>query len=274
MVEVAIPLRPTVRVRGVVREKGTKRPIAGVELSINRRFGGDSMAVSDAEGNYSAVVVREVNQAFGWPIRIPRPFSEPEGHPRCPSGCPRGTGPNCCCRCSSWQRGVDLPGVVVDEAGKPAGGAEVESVSGQSILTRADRDGRFVLPGVDPLRELKLVARRGPASSGTPVTIRAGNLGSTPLKLTIRPGQTGRFGGRVVDPSGRPIAGASVRIWRQVRHESGVLFLKEPVAGEDGSIVVRTGADGRFRAGDRCRREMNTRPTPRPPGGSRRIPPR
>ena len=53
-VEIKISLRPTVLVRGVVREKETKRPIAGVRLEINGRFGGDKFAVSDSSGNYSA----------------------------------------------------------------------------------------------------------------------------------------------------------------------------------------------------------------------------
>lgn len=53
-VEIKISLRPTVLVRGVVREKETKRPIRGVKLVINGRFGGDRSAVSDSQGNYSA----------------------------------------------------------------------------------------------------------------------------------------------------------------------------------------------------------------------------
>ena len=173
---------------------------------INSWFGGDSLAVSDADGNYSAVVVREVNQAFGWPIRNPPALLRPERRPRgTPADAHAGQARTAAARARAGAR-VDLPGVVVDEAGKPAGGAEVESVSGQSILARADGEGRFVLSGVDPLRELKLVARRGPASAGTPVTIRAGNLGSTPLQADdpTRSDRAGRrAGGRPVGPAGR-----------------------------------------------------------------------
>ena len=248
-VEAAIPLRPTVRVRGVVREKGTKRPIAGVGLAINRRFGGDSTAVSDADGNYSAVVVREVNQAFGWPIRIPRPFYEPEGAPEVPQRMPTRDKPELLLPVLELARGRLARGR--RGRGREAGGG----CRGRGDLWPVDPDagrsrgpvhpgGRRPAPGAEARRPARAGEHRTSA-----MTIRAGNLGPTPLKLTIRPGQTGRISGRVVDPSGRPIAGASVRIWRQVRHESGVMFLKEPVAGEDGSIVVRTGADGRFRAG-------------------------
>jgi protocatechuate 3,4-dioxygenase beta subunit len=243
--ELTIPLRPTVLIRGVVREKETTRPIAGVRLVINNRFGGDRFAVSDSQGNYSARVVREANQAFGWPIRIPRPFYQPDGAPEVPQSMPPRDRAELLLPPLELSRGVDLPGVVLDEAGKPVADAEVEAIYGQAILTRTDPQGCFVLSGLDPLRELKIEARRGDASSGRTAIVRAGNIATSHLSLTIRRGRISRLGGRVVDRSGRPVGGASVRIWRQIRQEGGS-FLKEPVAGEDGSIVLRTGADGRF----------------------------
>ena len=252
-VEITIPLRPTVLVRGMVREKATKRPIAGVKLVINNRFGGDRYAVSDSQGNYSARVVREVNQAFGWAVRIPRPFYEPNGAPEVPQNMPTRDRAELLLPPLELSRGVDLPGVVLDEASKPVADAEVEAISGQAILTRTDSQGRFVLSGVDPLQELKLEARRGDASSGRTAILRAGNIATSPLSLTIRRGAISRLAGRVVDRAGRPVGGASVRIWRQIRRE-GVSFLKEPVPGADGSIVLRTEADGCFRT---------TRPLPR-----------
>jgi len=245
-VEITISLRPTVLVRGVVREKETKRPIAGVKLVINGRFGGDNFAVSDSEGKYSARVVREVNQAFGWPIRMPRPFYQPEGAPEAPQRMPTRDHAELLLPPLELSRGVDLPGVVLDEAGKPVAGAEVEAVYGQAILTRTNTQGQFVLAGVDPLRELKIEARLGDASSARTAILRAGNTATSPLSLTICRGRISRLAGRVVDRSGRPVGGAAVRIWRQIRRE-GRSFLKEPLAGEDGRIVLRTGVDGRFR---------------------------
>jgi hypothetical protein len=129
-VEMTVSLRPTVLVRGVVREKETKRPIAGVKLEINGRFGGDRFAVSDSSGNYSARVVREVNQAFGWPIRIPRPFYQPDGAPEVPQNMPTRDHAELLLPALELSRGVELPGTVLDEAGKPVADAEVESVYG------------------------------------------------------------------------------------------------------------------------------------------------
>ena len=244
-VEIKVPLRPTVLVRGVVREKESKRPIAGVKLVINGDFGGDRFAVSDSQGNYSARVVRGVNQAYGWPIRIPRPFYEPTGAPEVPQTMPTRDHAEFSLPPLELSRGVDLPGVVLDEASKPVADAEVEAIHGQAILTRTDSHGRFVLSGVDPLQELKLEARRGDASSGRTAILRAGNIATSPLSLAIHRSAVSRLAGRVVDRSGRPVGGASVRIWRQIRQE-GQSFLREPVAANDGSIVLRTGADGRF----------------------------
>ena len=215
------------------------------------------------QGNYSARVVREVNQPFGWPIRIPRPFYQPEGAPEVPQSMPTRDRAELLLPPLELSRGVDLPGIVLDEAGKPVADAEVEAIYGQAILTRTDPQGRFVLAGVDPLQELKIEARRGDASSGRTAILRAGNTATSPLSLTIRRGPISRLAGRVVDRSGRPIGGASVRIWRQIRHEGGS-FLKEPVAGEDGSIVLRTGCRRAFphhaslAAGRRVRRRCRS----------------
>jgi hypothetical protein len=245
--EVMIPLRPSVRVSGIVREKGSGRPIAGVKLLINGRFGGDRCAVSNAQGKYTAFVRREVNQPFGWPIRIPRPFYQPTNAPEAPQSMPPRGVNAFSLPTMELARGVDLAGTVIDEAGKPVADAEVEAISGSSaIVARSNSAGVFVLAGVDPLAELKITARASEMKSGPPQTLRAEDTRGGPLALKVRKGQAGLLGGRVVDPSRRPIAGASVWIWRMV-HQDGRVFLREPVTGQDGTIVLRTGADGRYR---------------------------
>ena len=52
--EVTIPLRETLSVRGLVREKGTDRPIAGVKVVLNGHLGGDRFAITDAAGRSPA----------------------------------------------------------------------------------------------------------------------------------------------------------------------------------------------------------------------------
>ena len=67
--EIAIPLRETVNVRGVLREKGTNRPIVGAKVILNSYYGGDRFTMADAAGRFAGRILREVNQPFGWPIR-------------------------------------------------------------------------------------------------------------------------------------------------------------------------------------------------------------
>ncbi len=67
------------------------------------------------------------------------------------------------------------------------------------------------------------------------------------MRLTINPKHTTPVAGRVVDTAGRPIAGASVRIWREVKDKSRRVILIDPIAGEDGSRALRTDAAGRYR---------------------------
>ena len=247
MVEVPVPLRSTVRVHGLIRDKESKQPIAGVRLVINGQFGGDTFAISNARGEYTAQVVRELNQPFGWPIRIPRPFHESAGAPEVPQRMPPRDLSELALPPLELIRGVDLAGSVVEEDGKPVPDAEVESIDGQALLTRTNRAGKFVLAGVDPLRELKVQARRGLSNSGvSTTTIRAGNstAGSAQVGDPACPVQsTGRARGRSLGSADCRGIG---RIWRQIRAHGGI-FLKELLAEEDGTVVRRTDAEGRFR---------------------------
>ncbi len=182
--EVMIPLGPSVRVSGLVREKGSGRPIPGVKLIINGQHGGDHSAVSNSEGKYTALIRREVHQPFGWPIRIPRPFYQPTSAPEAPQSMPLREVSEFALPTLELSRGVDLPGTVIDEAGKPVTDAEVEAISGSSaVVARTSSAGTFVLTGIDPLAELKVTAQAGELNSGPPQIFRASNSSGGPLAL-------------------------------------------------------------------------------------------
>ena len=117
-------------------------------------------------------------------------------------------------------------------------------------MARSDRAGGFVLHGIDPIAELNLTAWDG-SSSTAAVTVRAADAEHRPIALTLDRQNTVPIGGRVVDPDGRPIAGASVRLWRLVRGRDGRIELQDRVAGGDGSFTLHTGADGRYRTSGR-----------------------
>ncbi|QEH38075.1 Dioxygenase [Aquisphaera giovannonii] len=252
-IEREVPLRPTVRVRGEVREKGPGRPIAGVLITINERDGGDAWVLSDAAGKWAALVDREVNQPFGWPMRVRVPYYIPAGSPEPPQRMPPRGVDELTLPILELARGVDVRGVVRDPDGRPVAGAEVElfMTSGDygtfARLVRTDAEGRFLVAGVDAIGELKLRARRGSSTSGPLLAIRAKDM-KEPISLMLRRSRIARLGGRVVDPSGRPIAGAVVRIQRRSLDGKAVVAIG-PAADDDGATAWRTGADGRYRVG-------------------------
>ncbi|MGP0063617.1 MAG: carboxypeptidase regulatory-like domain-containing protein [Isosphaeraceae bacterium] len=247
--DVTIPMRETVGVHGLIREKGSDRPVPGVKVILNGYLGGDRFAVTDAAGTYAGRIARELIQPYGWPVRIPAPFFQPANMTFPRQGMPQRGVVEAELSPMVLVRGVDVNGAVVGEDGKPAAAAEVEAFwddGRQVVRTRADRTGAFTFHGVDPLAELHLTAWDGFASTPE-VTARAEAAAARPIALTISPKNATPIGGRVVDADGKPIAGASVRIRRQVRTKVGRAIIVEPIAAEDGSVVLRTDAEGRYR---------------------------
>jgi protocatechuate 3,4-dioxygenase beta subunit len=247
--EVTIPLRETIEVFGHIQARKTDQPIAGVKVVLNGRLGGDRFAVTDVAGKYSGRIVREMTQPFGWPVRIPAPFFEPVD-----MTLPRQTMPLRGVHAFELTKmklahGVDVQGTVVGEDNKPVADAEVEAIwtgaeeQAWSALSRTDRTGMFTLHGVDPIADLNISAWDGFASTPE-VTVRPD---ARPITLTISPKNTTPVGGRVVDTAGQPITGASVRLWRQLRNKAGRVIGVDPITAGDGSVALRTDADGRYR---------------------------
>jgi len=252
--ELTIPLRPTVRVTGSFREQGTGRPIPGVLVSLNGRFGGDYFAVTDAGGQLQGFIARESFQPYGWAVRAPVPFFLPSVLKSPPQRLPpRGTD-ELVLAAVELPRGVDLPGTVVDEAGRKVGGATVKATwqhgTGEIQLVMSDTDalGRFVLHGVDPMAELTYRAWRGDSCTSGITSVRAAAVLTKPVVLTITPGASSTLGGRVLDTAGRPISGAPVQIWRIARDSIQRVIDLEPILSQDGRAAVRTDSEGRYRA--------------------------
>ncbi len=241
---VKVALKPAVRVTGEVREQGTEKPMAGVEVEIE--WNAEAPRVrTDAQGRYAGYVLPGTVTA--WVPAPPVPYFSPgrflDTEP-IPEGVHEFT-----LKKQLLVRGAAVRGRVVDESGRPLPGAEVTAkwslpAGGTWVVSaRADRDGNFALDGIDPKTEVRLTAafrgthtpRAEPATTGGKAVV---------LKLTA--GGSVALAGRVVDPAGRPVAGAVVRLRSRGRDAEG--FQSDlKVVSVEGRDDQRAGAEGRFR---------------------------
>ena len=119
--------------------------------------------------------------------------------------------------------GADIEGRVVDADGQPLAEAEVFANSREDRLAGAPAravsgaDGRFVIADRRAGAKVDLSATRTGYLSATLSGVEAPT--GEPVVLTLRPAT--RVGGRVVDPGGTPIAGASLMLWTQAGFGGG-----------------------------------------------------
>ena len=136
--------------------------------------------------------------------------------------------------------GATLSGTVRDDAGRPVTGAVVRAEGGglwsaAPPAERTDARGAFVMPGVDA-GDYVLVAREGGrAPAVATAVVEAGSDAS--VSLTLSDG--GFATGRIVDDSGRPLAG---RVRVEVFEDRGLpAFASELLTSEtksDGQFVL------------------------------------
>lgn len=122
-------------------------------------------------------------------------------------------------------RGTAVDGVVLDEAGRPVPGAGVEAFAGgrfreqrealpngpsfATVYTR--EDGRFEIPGI-PLDGISTVIVRARGYTQGRVAVRADKGDVQPKPLEFRLAAGGRVRGRVLDPDGKAVMGATVYV--------------------------------------------------------------
>ena len=144
--------------------------------------------------------------------------------------------------------GVKLTGKVTDLEGRPLAGVEVTSMGfmGQGDKTISGADGSYELhlvstemmmgvlarlPGwvQDRAQQPEMVEEGAPAAVGKPVA------------MDIRMRRAVMVAGRVLDPAGRPVAGATVTVHR-VRDEKGFSFdMSGMLGGNPSSITLANG---------------------------------
>jgi hypothetical protein len=237
--EVVLSLKRAVRVRGVVREKGTQRPVAGVRMAV--AIAETESMTTGEDGSYEGfmspgatfVTPRAVPPGYAMPI-----FSVPQV--LVPEGAVEFQLPP-----YELIRAGDVRGLVVGERGRPSVGAVVEASwnlnearpwgGPHRLSARTGPDGRFVIPGVPSDAEVELLADHRGWRTPLPRSTRPGE--AVILHLTQPSGVA--MGGRVLDPDGRPIEGVRVHLRRR-RHTvpKGAMLDDELVEFESGPILT------------------------------------
>lgn len=146
-----------------------------------------------------------------------------------------------------------LAGTVVDERGQPVPDAEVRvfrSLISEDLRevghTRTSSRGSFRFPYLSRGRSYDLLAvRSGLAPAWASVTLAEDEQAVSDVRLVLGPARSA--GGRVVDPEGQPVAGATVELVRSLAAESPS---DQGILADDGLYRTETGSDGSFRLAD------------------------
>lgn len=258
-----IRTKQRIRIRGLVREKTTGRPVANLRI----KFGDFSQFTAsgawsvwtDAHGRYDAFAdPGQVIPFVNWPgeflvspevrpdaMMIPSTASEIELPP------------------IELTRTGRVRGIVLDQDGRPMQGALVQvlwherfpsstlaasrslpelSPDGNGMGSTTNTQGEFIIEGLPRDTDLWLMAGAGEACSALLESARADD--NVNHRLSISRDHTKALKGRVYDEYGKPIRGAPLRIHSQVR-------LPDGTAGQRGGRMdlrndVVTDADGRF----------------------------
>ena len=120
-------------------------------------------------------------------------------------------------------REVPLGGTVVDERGRPIGGAKVLLGGGMDFIvgesTDTDPGGRFSFHGLPPTSDLGITAKSGEELTSEPYTFTLPKEGITDLTLRVLPACA--VSGTVVDSDGKALEGYVVRCLRVPSSRSG-----------------------------------------------------
>ena len=249
--EVDLPARRGVLVEGFVREAGTGAPMPGVSINLfPKGFQGSRSGLrTDEKGHYVDILWpgQVTMHASGGPPTHMLPPGTTGRTFEVPPGVERFELPTI-----EMTRGESIRGVVVDARGKPVANAAVlghypgddeGDLTRARARTRSDRAGAFLIQGITPGSGLKLSAKKGGEATPKPVPTRPG--AEAPVTLTLEPSNAIALKGRVLEPDGRPLAGALIQ-FKSKATGTGPPSWSESQVMLEGVETVRTGPDGTF----------------------------
>jgi protocatechuate 3,4-dioxygenase beta subunit len=243
--KVNLELKRAVLVKGVVQEQRTGKPIAGALVRLDWSEGIPRVR-TDEQGRYSGYV--DGWWAGPYVTGLPKPyvstnaFIDTQSIPT--------TATEFTSKPLLLAAGGGIRGRVVDDAGKPVAGARVTGAWGNTetdswmVTTRSGSDGNFLLDGVDARTEIRVGAEAEGASALRPVLARTTD--KEPVTVVISRKHAVALAGRVVDRSGKPLAGIAIQILSGER-KSTFRSVGARIVEFAGRSTLRTGANGRFR---------------------------
>ena len=209
-----IPLESAVKVRGIVRSRETKEPLAGASISVGYgTYRQSDHVTSGPAGRFEAFVVpgdvklHVISVPKGY-VQLGAPWAEPIKVPADPGTFELPP-------IDLVKVGPAIPGTLVDGRDGPLAGVQVIAVAGNRRygFARTDAAGAFTFEGVPPGIDFKYEAW-----TEDDVAVPAEVVRERPLKLRARlkretiaeAGGTAAISARVVDRAGKPVAGAAL----------------------------------------------------------------
>ncbi|HEV3121319.1 MAG TPA: carboxypeptidase-like regulatory domain-containing protein, partial [Isosphaeraceae bacterium] len=248
-----IPLKRTVTVSGLYVERGTRKGVAGISLSLSDlepNGNANQRGKTDENGRYSfqALPGRARVVATKFPkthVQVPGPGWEDFTVPEPPKGVELPTR-------EALPAAPPLRGQVVDEVGRPVPGASVHASwlltvgglsSAGSILAKADDKGEFLLEGLGPDASVSITGQLRNRRGKSPVNVRAGT--AEPVKVAIAPMPVLGVAGRVLGPGAKPLVGIPVKVEFRVSRDNAPGFPEQ--AQFTGMPEIITTNDGSFK---------------------------
>ena len=241
-----IPLVPAVKIFGFIHDAETGKGVAGMRVFVWNWMGSEPLT-TDESGRY------ETAGAPG-PARVVPVFTDVwfPADKSLQITQENVSAPEHQLKPVRVQRAATLVGTVVDHAGEPIADASVAAswfgysrvlsrADLNSELVKTDAEGKFTVRGIDPTSECRVTAEKGNAFTAAAQIIK----GETePLTLEVSEKHGWKLAGRIVDASGKPVAGARLELWRRPWAPQYHEIVPELVDLED----WKTDEQGRFAA--------------------------
>jgi Carboxypeptidase regulatory-like domain len=248
-----IPLQTAITVTGLILERGTGKPVPGIQVSlidIGSRRNRNENVKTDERGRYTLrSLPGQVRVSYMWP---PATHVLAPGQHWLDFTVPEGSKPIELATREALPAAPPLRGRVVDENGRAVPGAAIQASwmltggrgsSSGSIQTKADDKGGFVLEGLGPDSTVTITGRLRDRQSKSPVQVRAGEAG--PVTVAIAPTSTFAVAGRLLGAGGTPLAGIPIKVQVRVPRDNFPGFPEQ--ARFDDNPEIKTGPDGTFK---------------------------